>query len=199
MVSFLPERASVILEVGCGRGGFGQTLRRTFPQATLIGCEPSKEMADDAREAGYDQLFVDVFPGPWGEEIPAPDLIVFNDVLEHMTDPWSVLHHARGMLAPGGSVVVSIPNVRHFSVAGKLLFRGSWEYQEWGILDRTHLRFFTKTSIRELLESSGFVITDMRPLSLSRRGFPYLPMMALGRHGEEWRAMQYGARAQAGF
>jgi hypothetical protein len=80
------------------------------------------------------------------------DLILCLDVLEHMVDPWHVVDRlATQYLASGGTLIVSLPNVRHYSVVMPLLFAGQWAYETAGLLDRTHLRFFTKTSAMELL------------------------------------------------
>jgi 2-polyprenyl-3-methyl-5-hydroxy-6-metoxy-1,4-benzoquinol methylase len=86
------------------------------------------------------------------------DCIVLADVLEHLVDPWSLLGRARQMLAPGGCVVASIPNVRNIGLIFNLLARGRWRYEDSGLLDRTHLRFFTRTEIHELYASAGLVI-----------------------------------------
>lgn len=88
------------------------------------------------------------------------DLIVLNDVLEHMVDPWSALSATSSLLGAGGHVVASIPNIRYFPVILDLVRRDEWTYSDWGVLDRTHLRFFTATTMRRMFESSGFEVVD---------------------------------------
>jgi len=97
-------------------------------------------------------------PAAW----PRPDCVIFSDVLEHTSDPWAVLRRWRSVLAPGGTLVVSLPNVAHKSVLRPLL-RGRFDYADEGVLDRTHLRFFTRVTAIEMIEACGFeVITFAR-------------------------------------
>ena len=91
---------------------------------------------------------------------PRPDCVIFADVLEHLVDPWAAVRQAREMLAPGGALVVSIPNVLHHAVVKDLL-RGRFDYRDAGVLDRTHLRFFTAATARELVEQAGFRVERM--------------------------------------
>ncbi len=95
------------------------------------------------------------------------EVIIFADILEHLTDPAAVFQHFTALLAPGGLVVVSVPNVAHWYVRLSLL-RGRFDYSERGILDRTHLRFFTLRTARRFLEEAGFRIEalDATPLPL---------------------------------
>jgi cyclopropane fatty-acyl-phospholipid synthase-like methyltransferase len=86
------------------------------------------------------------------------DAVVFADVLEHLREPGTVLHRLRPLLAEGGAVIASIPNVAHASVRLALL-AGEFRYREAGLLDRTHLRFFTRESIQDLFEASGYLVT----------------------------------------
>ena len=106
--------------------------------------------------------------GFFPDDLPAGgtyDCIVFNDVLEHVVDPWSMLDRAKERLAPGGRIVASIPNVRHYIVVRNLALRGRWDYADWGVLDRTHLRFFTRASIEELFESADMAIETLAPIN----------------------------------
>ncbi len=89
------------------------------------------------------------------------DAIILADVLEHLQDPFFVLEHIKEKLADKGEIVASIPNVRHWSVL-KGLLEGRWDYQEAGILDRTHLRFFTRTQRLQLFNDAGFDIKEMK-------------------------------------
>lgn len=83
------------------------------------------------------------------------DTILCLDILEHLPDPWAVVGHLHGLLAPGGCIVASLPNIRNHTVVLPLLLRGEWRYTDAGILDRTHLRFFCKAEALELLSCSG--------------------------------------------
>src|SRR5690606_14876801 len=86
------------------------------------------------------------------------DLIIFADVLEHLSAPESALNNVLPYLKNNGRVIVSLPNVRHFSVLLPLIFKDSWEYQDRGIMDKTHLRFFTRSSAVKLIEESGLEV-----------------------------------------
>jgi SAM-dependent methyltransferase len=165
MVPFVPRGATSVLDVGCSRGRFGTTLREANPQQRLFGIEPDPVAAAEAEaEAVYEQVICGSFPSdlPDGR---AFDCIVFNDVLEHVVDPWTTLRRAKEFLAPGGRVVASIPNVRHYIVVRDLLVHGRWEYADWGVLDRTHLRFFTRASIEELFDSADLEIETLVPIN----------------------------------
>jgi 2-polyprenyl-3-methyl-5-hydroxy-6-metoxy-1,4-benzoquinol methylase len=169
MVPFIPAGASTILDVGCSRGRFGETLRRANPHWRLFGIEPEAAAAAEA-SPHYESVVNGFFP----EDLQTNqsfDCIVLNDVLEHVVDPWSMLRMAGERLAPGGRIVASIPNVRHFIVVRDLLLRGRWDYADWGVLDRTHLRFFTRKSVEDLFDSADMEIdslTPINPISLRR-------------------------------
>ena len=85
-------------------------------------------------------------------------------MLEHVVDPWTMLDRAQEFLAPGGRIVASIPNVQHYSVVRNLVLRGRWDYADFGVLDRTHLRFFTRSSIEGLFASAGLEIETLDPI-----------------------------------
>jgi O-antigen biosynthesis protein len=89
------------------------------------------------------------------------DAIVCGDILEHLRDPDQLLRQARTWLTPDGALVASIPNVRHHSVVRSVL-EGNWTYESSGLLDRTHLRFFTRREIEKLFFRAGFTIDEMR-------------------------------------
>ena len=172
MLPFIPARTQTILDVGCSHGRFGSVLASHNAAWTLTGIEPDPVAAADA-EPHYSRVYRGYFP----DDLPdgsTYDCIVMNDVLEHVTDPWSMLASATERLAEGGRIVASIPNVRYVMVVRDLLLRGRWEYADWGVLDRTHLRFFTRSSIESLFATSGLAIETLAPinaLQLTRAAF----------------------------
>ena len=156
----VPVAARRVLDVGCGDGAFAAGLRaerrETGQQLEIWGLELSPEAAARARER-----LDHVLCGPAEAqvaELPAAhfDCIVLNDVLEHLAWPEDLLRGLHRTLAPGGRLVASIPNVRHFPHVWNLAVHGDWEYRDEGILDRTHLRFFTRASMRTLFARAGF-------------------------------------------
>jgi len=154
---YVPSGFRNALEVGCGRGGFGRTLRAAAPAARLVGVEAVPEAAEYTRRAGvFDEVLEGYFPDVLHDRDDERfDLVVYNDVLEHIVDPWEVLRRTREFIAPGGRVLASIPNVQFLPVVVDLL-RARWEYAESGVLDRTHVRFFTRGSMVDMFEQTGY-------------------------------------------
>jgi 2-polyprenyl-3-methyl-5-hydroxy-6-metoxy-1,4-benzoquinol methylase len=166
--------AKRLLDVGCNTGGFAFGLRSVNARVGEIwGIEPNEAAAELAAEH-VDRLLVGSYPDALPEGATF-DLIAFNDVLEHMTDPWEVLRRTHDFLTPQGLIVVSLPNIRFWPVLMDLVFRGEWVYTDAGTLDRTHLRFFTKTSAQRMLEDSGYSVISVSPgftLDTTRRNLP---------------------------
>ena len=163
MLPFIPTSARSILDVGCSRGLFGAVIKERDPSVRLTGVEPDPEAADQAR-SHYDCVVDGFFPDALSDPTRF-DCIIFNDVLEHVVDPWSMLARAADHLTRDGTVVASIPNVRFIGVVRNLVFRGLWNYADWGVLDRTHLRFFTRASIETLFADAGFTIDRLTPIN----------------------------------
>jgi SAM-dependent methyltransferase len=156
----LPCRTDRVLEVGCGAGATMRWLREHRDIEYAAGIELTSEAAESAR-GPFDTLIT----GDIETMTSLPegfDLILALDVLEHLVDPWSVVARLRGALKPGGVMIVSLPHVGHFSVSLPLLLRGEWTYREEGLLDRTHLRFFTQRTAIELLTGAGLVVDMIR-------------------------------------
>jgi len=163
MLPFIPRATSSILDVGCSHGRFGSVLKEANPDWHVTGIEPDPEAAEDA-SLHYDKVITGFYPDDL-DRSEAFDCIIFNDVLEHVVDPWTMLRKTIGHLSPDGRLVASIPNVRFVIVARDLVLRGRFDYADWGILDRTHLRFFTRHSIQDLFVSTGFVIELLSPIN----------------------------------
>jgi len=158
ILPLLPAHAHRILEIGCGAGRTLEYLRRSgrcdwtcgvelFPDAA----QEATQRVDQVVEGDIEQLDLPLAP-------VSIDVILCLDVLEHLVDPWQVVRKLHALLKPGGVMVASIPNVRHYTVVLPLLLTGSWEYAPSGLLDRTHLRFFTKRTAIALMQSSGLKV-----------------------------------------
>jgi methionine biosynthesis protein MetW len=159
VLSSLIPNGSRILDVGCGTGSVSvQVAANTGSR--VVGVEPDPDRASRARMRG-----LDVHQALLSEDLIATlgqfDIVMFADVLEHLPDPLAVLRISRAALAPSGAIVASVPNVAHWSVRSDLL-RGRFEYREWGIMDATHLRWFTAASLRLLIASADMTVEAQR-------------------------------------
>jgi 2-polyprenyl-3-methyl-5-hydroxy-6-metoxy-1,4-benzoquinol methylase len=169
LMPFLPNTSRVLLDVGCGSGAFGRLLRSQRPDMELWAVESDSASAQ-AAEDGFDHVIVEEFPT---DSLPSRwfDVVLFADVLEHMVEPSSALRAAVSALAQGGVVVASIPNVRHWrAVLWPLLRHGTWTYTEDGVLDRTHLRFFTRRSMCDLFVENGWFVESVTGINMTSRG-----------------------------
>lgn len=155
MAAFLPEHYDRVLEVGCGSGVFAGQLRQACEQ---WGVEPNTAAAAEAAKR-MDRVLTGVYDQV-ADQIPDRyfDLVICNDVIEHMSDHDRFLQDIKAKLRPGGYIVGSIPNVRHITALYKLLIKKDWPYSDAGILDRTHLRFFTEKSLLRALREHGYAI-----------------------------------------
>lgn len=189
----IPQGDNVILDIGCGAGHFGAYLKRCGKAATVVGIELFPDAAEEARSqldavvcANLDHYDLAGMKADLGHD--KFDVITCADVLEHVRDPWKTLEELGRHLKHDGKVIVSVPNVRHWSVLLPLLFRGRWDYREAGIMDRTHLRFFTKATAVELLRAGGLTPSSVHPLLGDR--WRTLSRCTLGLL-EEFLAIQY--------
>ena len=156
-------QGGTLVDIGGGIGNTAAALKR-LGRADRVGVVDMMPPATD--EAGLDFAFSGNLEEPAfldkvvAEEGPFTTILCL-DVLEHLVDPWSVVARLHRALAPGGVIVASLPNVRHYSALGPLLLRNRWRLKDSGILDRTHLRFFVRESAIELLTSSGLVLDEV--------------------------------------
>ncbi|MGN0513851.1 MAG: methyltransferase domain-containing protein [Lachnospiraceae bacterium] len=166
LVNFIKEpreKKFNILEIGCGCGGTLGYLEYRYPNANIEGielCAKAAELGSKLFNIRQDNI----------ERLREPlrtdyyDYIIFGDVLEHLNDPIGAINKAYAALNQNGYIVASIPNIMHISVMKQLL-NGKFEYADSGVLDRTHLRFFTLRSIIELFENNHFKIEDITLIS----------------------------------
>lgn len=173
MLFYLPDSPSTILDVGCGSGSFGNRLKETTG-AEIWGIEYVKEEAKRT-----EQVLDKVFAGPCEDHIVnLPDqyfdVIYFNDVLEHLVDPYLVLRQMKPKLSKEGVVISSIPNMRYYKNFFKIVFGKDWEYEDQGIMDRTHLRFFTGKSIERMYREAGYEVQVHEAINKTSSIRPYL-------------------------
>jgi 2-polyprenyl-3-methyl-5-hydroxy-6-metoxy-1,4-benzoquinol methylase len=163
--SLVPPGAERILDLGCSSGALGAALRAR-QGAEVIGIERDPELAADA-EGRLDRVIVadieELFGSEDGSEIGPVDCLIAADVLEHLADPWTVLGNAARLVKPGGTVVISLPNVRFWETFRAVGLRGTWPRRQLGIFDRTHLRWFTLADALELLRQAGLSPAQVSP------------------------------------
>ena len=166
IMSFFDEPPGTLLDVGCGGGATGLLVKQKFPGTRVVGIEINPSAAEHARGhldrvvcAGLD----DVDPA---RDLPGETIatVLLLDVLEHLYDPWRALQRIHGWLAPGTRVVASVPNIRNLATLSDIA-GGRFEYEANGVLDITHVRFFTRSSLRELFEQTGFDVRRLEPLT----------------------------------
>jgi 2-polyprenyl-3-methyl-5-hydroxy-6-metoxy-1,4-benzoquinol methylase len=160
LLALIPESARKVLDIGCGAGWLGEAIKKRQP-AEVVGIEfveaaarRAEQRLDRVLAGDIEHLEPDFTPGSF-------DAVVCGDVLEHLRDPARMLHRIRTWLQPDGLLIASIPNVRHHTVVRGLL-AGNWTYESAGLLDRTHLRFFTRREIEKLFFRTGFGIRDLQ-------------------------------------
>lgn len=154
---------SSILELGCGAGGTGEAALKAGKAGFYVGIELSETAAAVARDrltqvivGNVEEIDLRDFAGRF-------DALIVSEVLEHLTDPWTTLRRLVECLKPGAVVVASSPNVAHWKVVSGLL-RGRFSYADAGVMDRTHLRWFTPSSYQEMFEQAGVQVIELRPL-----------------------------------
>jgi SAM-dependent methyltransferase len=159
----IPLAARIVLDVGCGSGALGAAYLRRNPTARMLGIDLDPTSCAQAATRLTDVVCVDVEATPMPFDVPdGLDALVYGDVLEHLRDPWTLLKRQVEYLRAGGTVVVCMPNVEHWSLTLKLL-TGNFAYEESGILDRTHLRWFTPRTMADTLLQAGLELADVAP------------------------------------
>ena len=166
VVAKLPPPLGRVLDVGCGAGAVGASLRAAGAQR-VVGIEVHRPSAERAR-ALLDEVHVGAVEDVLGDVDESFDTFVLYDVLEHLVDPAAVLGQLAGLAAPGARVHVSVPNARHWSLVRDLVFRATFGYTDWGHRDRTHLRWFTRRDIEALLAASGWTVVEASPAAFGR-------------------------------
>jgi 2-polyprenyl-3-methyl-5-hydroxy-6-metoxy-1,4-benzoquinol methylase len=158
----IPDCARV-LDFGCHTGILGEALRAR-KHCIVTGIDNDANALEAAKERLNDILRLDLDVPGWSDKLIESgetgfDILLFGDVIEHTRDPLSILKEAPALLAPNGKIIVSLPNIANLRIRLGLL-SGKFDYADSGILDRTHLRFFTIESARKLVRQAGYTITQ---------------------------------------
>ncbi len=197
MAGFIPDGVHRVLEIGCGEGEF----RQYFPDSVEYwGVEPYAEAAAVAahrlqtvRIGSFLDMQDDLPDGYF-------DLVVCNDVIEHMVDHDLFLQLIQRKMTPDARLIGSVPNVRYLRVLNELLLRRDWAYRDSGVLDRTHLRFFTRRSLQRTFSLHGYTIERLNGINGLKLWPPTAKkigrVLAISLLGRDTRYLQYGFRLQ---
>jgi len=195
MLAFLPANSTHILDIGCGDGSFTESVKAKI-SGEAWGIEYEKDQGEKAKLkldnvliGGAEELISQVPDNHF-------DVIYCNDVLEHLANPYHVLNIAKKKLTADGVVISSIPNLRYHRALMPLLLKKDFKYKEYGVMDRTHLRFFTGKSIRRMYEDLGYTISYHQGINKSRSLKPYLYNIPLFFTALDMRYPQYGTVAR---
>ncbi len=183
LVGLVPEGVKRILDIGSAMGGYGKTIKQIRPEILLTGVELNPIMAESARPY-YDELIT--CPIENASLTTEFDLINCGDIIEHLQDPWSMLKRLHGLLRNNGYLIMSIPNVGHWSIAKELL-KGNFQYVPLGLLCIAHLRWFTESSIHQALEGAGFSIElfQREQIPPTPKGEAFIRQMCASGYGNE--------------
>ena len=157
-----PDRS--ILEIGCGDGATGVYAKDTGRCGRYVGLELSPQAAEIAASRLDEVCVGNIEEMSLPETLGEFDVLIASEVLEHFVDPWSVLKRLHKLLKPGAVVFASSPNVAHRAIL-KMLLSGGWDLEDAGVMDRTHLRWFTPRTYAAMFEDSGYGVVSVWPLS----------------------------------
>jgi 2-polyprenyl-3-methyl-5-hydroxy-6-metoxy-1,4-benzoquinol methylase len=169
LVQLIDSSGIRVLDVGCGAGATGSKLLRDGKARWVTGIELMPEQGEIARSVLNEVCIGDIEEMSFNWSAGYFDCFVFGDVLEHVGDPWALLRRLRPFLANNGIVVASIPNVKHWPVLLNLILHDDWQYAESGVLDITHLRFFTRRTSIRMFSETGYSVETIRPYFNGRR------------------------------
>lgn len=171
LLAVMPPNVQHVVEVGCSFGALAKAYKQQWPQSIYVGVEIDEQYASIARQhcdyvlvSNFEKVHLDTFQA---YRLGSADCYVFGDTLEHFVDPWKVLSNIRSTINSSGVVCACIPNMQHWSVQLKLL-HGRLYYEKSGLLDRTHLRWFTRETIIKLFFDCGFKVELIEPRIFAR-------------------------------
>ena len=164
LLKFIPAEAKRLIEVGCSSGALAREFKKLSPRCDYWGVEIDPGYAGLAKRH-CDRSFVlniEEAGADFWKSTADRDCWIFGDVIEHLKDPWDVLRKTRACIPADGAVVACIPNAQHWSLHVRLNI-GALRYEAEGLMDKTHIRWFTKKTIHELFDQSGFKVTEVLP------------------------------------
>lgn len=164
LLQLIPIQSKKLIEVGCSSGALAREFKKISSDCWWLGIDIDPTYAEIAKRYCDKSLVLNIEDAAdtFWEEAVNTDCWIFGDTLEHLKDPWAILKKIRENISKTGSVVTCIPNAQHWSLQAKLSI-GDFRYEKSGLLDRTHLRWFTRQTIIELFDQSGFQIEAGMP------------------------------------
>lgn len=164
LLNFIPIESKKIIEVGCSSGALAREFKKISSNYYWLGIEIDSAYSELAKRHCDESIVLNIENAPkdFWEKTKNADCWIFGDTLEHLQDPWAILKLIRENISHKGSIVACIPNVQHWSIQAKLSI-GDFRYESSGLLDMTHLRWFTRQTIIEMLDQSGFKIEAGMP------------------------------------
>jgi SAM-dependent methyltransferase len=168
IASWFAEAPGVVVDVGCGAGATGGLIKAKFPGTRVIGIERNANAAAIARTHLDEVIVADLADADLAAHLRGQSVgaLLLLDVLEHLEDPWRALVAMRAWLGPDSRVIASVPNLRNLHTLDDLA-AGRFDYGPWGVLDVTHLRFFTRASLGRMFEETGYEVRSIDALPLA--------------------------------
>jgi ubiquinone/menaquinone biosynthesis C-methylase UbiE len=161
LIQMIEGDGNKILDVGCGEGQTGWALKKSGKAREVVGIELNEDVAKRAEGRLDKVIHGDVEKLALSFQTEYFDYIILADVIEHLIDPWRVIKQLSVFLSREGFLTVSIPNIGYWRVLRDLILFDKWEYQDESILDKAHLRFFTKRSMVEMMNKAGFEVESI--------------------------------------
>jgi len=194
LISFLPRQGvDKLLEIGAGSGDTLVEIKNKKLAKNVVGIELMRLPGTNQENGAIDKFIHGNFEEIYDKlQLSSFDAIICGDVLEHLVDPWKVMEKLCSMLSPGGIIIVSTPNARYYEMFIKIFLRGSFEYTDSGLFDKTHLRFFCKRDLKKMFSENTLVIESIIPSFKFYKKSKYflLNKLTLGMF-EEFLALQY--------
>ena len=161
---------NTILEFGCAEGRTGAAIKKAALAEYYVGVDIHQASIDIAITLLDEAICANLDDFDFSKlGSNRFDYVICGDVLEHLYDPWNAVSEIFGLIKPDGKLIITLPNTRHYSVSGSLFFKGEWRYCDAGILDRTHIRFFTKDTLKNLFSNEQYKLCGIEPLFWGRR------------------------------
>lgn len=184
MLEFVPENVERTIEFGCSYGKFSESVKKIYKTESW-GVDIEVEAIENAKKRLDNAILGEAMESLGNLPENYFDLVICNDFLEHLSNPTQFLLTLRPYMKDNSYLLCSLPNVRYWKNLKNLIFKKDWEYTEAGILDSTHLRFFTKKSIHRFINESGLTVEKMKGINPTKSMRFYIPnLLTFGLHND---------------